>query len=221
MNGSDLELLQWARGPGFVIAISVFLFGVVLRLFEVLALGRKPDLSEARQQKNGSGWHTIFSRSFVFPALSTRTAVTYISGYVFHLGLFIIILLYIPHIELIREMFGIGWPGLSTPVVDAVAVITMIALLIMLIDRVTNPVKRLLSTASDYIAWVITFLPVITGYMAYHHILFPYTKMLALHILSVELLLVLLPFTKLIHVVTLFLSRWYNGELFARKGVAS
>lgn len=221
MNGSDLELLQWVRGPGFVLAVSIFLFGIVLRLFEILALGRKPDLSEARVEKNGSGWRTIISRSFDYSAFSARTAVTYIGGRIFHIGLFITILLYIPHIELIRALSGISWPGLPTPLVDAIAVITMITLLIILIDRFTDPVKRLLSTFGDYLAWVVTFLPLLTGYLAYHHMLFPYTKMLALHILSVELLLVLLPFTKLIHIVTLFFSRWYNGEIHARKGVAS
>jgi nitrate reductase gamma subunit len=43
--------------------------------------------------------------------------------------------------------------------------------------------------------------------------------MLALHILSVEILLIVLPFTKLFHVFTLFGSRWYNGKVNAHKGV--
>jgi nitrate reductase gamma subunit len=43
--------------------------------------------------------------------------------------------------------------------------------------------------------------------------------MLALHILSAEILLVVLPFTKLFHAFTLFGSRWYNGSANARKGV--
>ena len=33
--------------------------------------------------------------------------------------------------------------------------------------------------------------------------------------------LVLLPFTKLFHTFSLFISRWYNGDFFGRKGVAS
>ena len=70
-------------------------------------------------------------------------------------------------------------------------------------------------------AWTVTFLPLLTGYMAYHHLLLDYTLMLAVHILSVELLLVVFPFTKLTHMATLFISRWYNGEWFGRKGVAS
>ena len=59
----------------------------------------------------------------------------------------------------------------------------------------------------------------LTGYLAYHHALLPYTAMLALHILSVELLLVLLPFSKLAHMITFAISRWYNGAMAGYKGV--
>jgi nitrate reductase gamma subunit len=45
--------------------------------------------------------------------------------------------------------------------------------------------------------------------------------MLALHVLSAEALMALLPFTTLVHALTLFFARWYNGDAFARKGVAS
>ncbi len=221
MSGGETELLQWARGPGFVLAIAVFVFGVVLRLFEILGLGRQADLSEAREKKRGSGWQTILSRSFNFSVFNPHTALNYIVGYVFHLGLFACILLLIPHIELIRGVLGFGWPGLPTPLVDAIAVVTLLAMLVKLVDRVTSPVKRLLSTWGDYLAWLLTFLPLLSGYLAYHHLLWPYPTMLALHILSAELLLALLPFTRLMHAFTLFFARWYNGEIFSRKGVAS
>jgi nitrate reductase gamma subunit len=90
----------------------------------------------------------------------------------------------------------------------------------VLIDRISKPVKRFISTFQDYAAWTLTFLPVLTGYMATKHLLFHYPMMLGLHILCAELLLVFLPFTKLIHVVTLWASRWYNGDTNAKKGVA-
>jgi nitrate reductase gamma subunit len=44
--------------------------------------------------------------------------------------------------------------------------------------------------------------------------------MLALHILTVELLLVCLPFTKLFHAFTVFGSRWFSGTVNGHKGVA-
>jgi nitrate reductase gamma subunit len=62
-------------------------------------------------------------------------------------------------------------------------------------------------------------LPVLTGYMALHRVGADYTMMLSIHIMSVILLLVVFPFTKLTHAVTLFIARWYNGATAGRKGV--
>jgi len=217
MNGSELDLLQWARGPGLAIASAVLVFGIVLRLFEIFALGRKPDLSEPRAQRVGSGWQTIVTRSI------PRGVEWYdhLPGYVFHVGLCVVVLLLVPHIEVVRRIFGIGWPGLPTPVVDFIAVVTLIALFASLLQRLMKPARRFLSTPVDWFVWGVTLLPVLTGYMAYHHMLLAYPNMLAVHILSVELLFVVFPFTKLTHAFTLFISRWYNGEVHARKGVAS
>lgn len=218
---SALELLTWARGPGLAIALAICAFGILLRLFEIFSLGRKADLSRAREHSPGSGWRTIFSRSLPPPGLLKRAPVTYIGGYVFHLGFAITLLFFVPHIELARSLVGIGWPGLPMPVVDISAVAAMLGLLAVLASRLSNPVKRFLSGFQDYLAWLLTFLPLATGYLAFHHLLIDYTLALALHILSVELLLVALPFTKLFHTVSVFVSRWYNGDIFGRKGVAS
>ena len=218
---SALELLTWARGPGLAIALAICAFGILLRLFEIVSLGRKADLSRAREHSPGSGWRTIFSRSLPPPGLLKRAPVTYIGGYVFHLGFAITLLFFVPHIELARSLVGIGWPGLPMPVVDISAVAAMLGLLAVLASRLANPVKRFLSGFQDYLAWLLTFLPLATGYLAFHHLLIDYTLALALHILSVELLLVALPFTKLFHTVSVFVSRWYNGDIFGRKGVAS
>ena len=69
--------------------------------------------------------------------------------------------------------------------------------------------------------WTVTFLPLLTGYLAYHRLVNPYPLILGLHILSVNLFLVVFPFTKLTHVFTAFIARWYNGAIFGRKGVES
>ena len=123
---SALELLTWARGPGLAIALAICAFGILLRLFEIFSLGRKADLSRAREHSPGSGWRTIFSRSLPPPGLLKRAPVTYIGGYVFHLGFAITLLFFVPHIELARSLVGIGWPGLPMPVVDISAVAAML-----------------------------------------------------------------------------------------------
>ena len=51
--------------------------------------------------------------------------------------------------------------------------------------------------------------------------LLPYTLMLALHLLSVELLMVVAPFTKLTHMFSFATARWYQGYQAGRRGVES
>lgn len=218
---NPLDLLTFARGDALNWALILFTAGVVLRLFEIFGLGRKADLARPRTNSPGNGWRTMLTRSLPPQGLLKREPVTYIGGYVFHLGLFATIFFSAPHIEFFRSLFGIGWPSLPSALVDASAVAAIAALGVLLAHRLTNPVKRMLSGFGDYLAWAVTLLPLLTGYLAYHHLLFEYTLMLSLHLFSVELLLVLLPFTKLFHTFSVFISRWYNGDIFGRKGTAS
>ena len=218
---SALQLLTWARGTGLSLALAICAFGILLRLFEIFSLGRKADFAVPRENSPGSGWRTIFRRSLPPPGLLKKAPVTYLGGYVFHIGFAVTLLFFVPHIELVRGLLGISWPGLPTQVVDIAAVAGIFGLIAVLASRLTDPVKYFLSGFQDYLAWVLTLLPLATGYLAFHHLFIDYTMMLALHILSVELLLAALPFTKLFHTVSLFFSRWYNGDIFGRKGVAS
>ena len=218
---SPLELLTWARGTGLAWALALCAAGVLLRLAEMLSLGRRPDLAPPRAHSPGSGWRTVFSRSLPPPGMFGREPVSYVAGYLFHLGLLFTLFLSAAHIELFRALWGRAWPALPQTLVDAMALIAIVSLLVLLAQRLTHPVKRFLSGFQDYLAWMATLAPLLTGYLASHHLLLDYPLMLAVHILSVELLLVLLPFTKLFHGVSVFFSRWYNGDAFARKGVAS
>jgi nitrate reductase gamma subunit len=213
-------LLAWARGPAFEVALAVFVFGMVLRLFEILSLGHKADLSEAR----GSGWtrglRTILTRSPRESVLQ-RKRLHIINAYIMHIGLFTVILAYAPHIEIFKSALGISWPNLPSGLVDAVAAVTLVSMLAALAIRINSPVMRFLSSWRDYWAWAITFLPVLTGYLAYNHLLLPYTQMLALHILSVELLLIAAPFSKLTHMFSFALARWYQGYQAGHRGIES
>ncbi len=219
---NSAEFLLWVRGPGLQIAVGIMVFGIVVRLLEIFLLGRKQNLAALRGSGVGQGFKTMFSRTLPFDKNTARRSMfTIVTGYIFHIGLFVVIFLLAPHISLFKSLFGFAWPSISTPVVDFFAVITMVTLLAVLFRRITNPVLKHLSTGQDYFVWVLTFVPILTGYMTYHHLLFSYNWLLGIHILSVEILLVFLPFTKLTHVFTLFIARWYTGFLAGQKGVES
>ena len=212
---SEVELLNWARGPGLNIATFIMLFGIVLRIFEILSLGNPKDLAEARASGAAEGWRTIFRRSV--PEKRHWKRIT--AGYLYHIGLFVVIFLFVPHIQFFKETLGLFWPGVANDIVDFFTVLSIGALLYVLFSRITTPERRILSTKHDYLIWLVTFLPFLTGYMAYHRLIGDYTFMLAIHILSVELLMIILPFSKLSHAFSFIFARWYTGVRFGRRGI--
>ena len=216
-----MEFLLWTKGPMFDWAVAIFAIGMLARIVEIFVLGRKPNYAEARGGEWGPGFRTILSRSIADPGTFQRAPFNVIVGWIWHIGFLIALLLFIPHIELINSVLGVRWPGLPNPVVDAVTAVTIVALIATLIHGLRHPVKRHISTFEDYLVWTVTFLPVITGYFAYHRLIDPYPLALGLHILTAEIFLIVLPFTKLTHMFTAFIARWYNGAIFGRKGIAS
>jgi len=218
---TEIEFLNWVRGPGFQIAVIIFIAGIIIRFAEILLLGRKANLAEAKGSEMSSGLRTIVTRSFPDKSTFQRSTFTIVAGYIFHIGLFVTIFLFAPHILMFKDVIGFGWPSLPTPIVDAMAVVTIIAMLAVLAHRMRDNVLRFLSTREDYIVWLVTIAPLITGYIAFHRIGMTAPTLLAIHILSVELLLVVFPFTKLMHTFTVVLSRWYGGAISGYRGVES
>jgi nitrate reductase gamma subunit len=217
----SMEFLLWTKGPMFQIAIAVFAVGILARLFEIFALGRRHNYAEPRGGELIPGLKTVYGRFNPDPGTFKRSPFDVIVGMIWHIGFIVALLLFIPHVELIQSTLGIGWPALPNPVVDAITAITLVGLVAALIHRLTQPVKRFLSTPEDYLIWLVTFLPVLTGYFAYHRLINPYPLALGIHILAAEVFLIVLPFTKLTHIFTAFVARWYNGAIFGRKGVQS
>jgi hypothetical protein len=216
-----MGFLLWVKGPAFDWALAIFALRMFARLVEIFMLGRPVNYAEPKGSEWGPGFRTVLTRTFPDPGTFARSPFDVVLGWIWHIGFLIALLLFIPHIELFKSVLGLSWPGLPNPVVDAVTAITILGLLLALWHRLSSPVKRFISTPQDYLVWAVTFLPVLTGYLAYHRLINPYPLALGLHILTVEIFLVVFPFTKLTHVFTAFIARWYNGAIFGRKGVES
>ncbi|MFZ3018504.1 MAG: hypothetical protein WA056_08630 [Gallionella sp.] len=215
----DQELLLWVRGAGLQIASAVFVLGMSYRMLHLVLIGRKKSLAEPRGSEWAGGLRTMWQRSFVLPRLSPRGRFTVVTGYLFHIGFFVTLLFLSQHIALFRAVFGFGWPAMPRGAIDIAAVLSIAAMVALLAHRLVDPVKRLLSDFQDYLTWTLSFLPLLTGFMLLREIGFEYVTLLTLHIASVELLLVVAPFTKLAHMFSTFIARWYNGAVMGFKGI--
>jgi nitrate reductase gamma subunit len=225
-----MDLLGFARGPALAVAVVVFVLGTVWRLWGVLSRPRMPDLSPAREgvPSNLQGaLRNILRGMWPRKEFGAAPLVATVNGYVFHIGLALVFFGYAPHIAFIRRLTGLSWPALPDLVMYLAAGATIIALLLALGARLTSPVRRKISIADDWITWTITFLPVITGMavitepsaivLARDHAV--YRGPLAVHLLTLELLLIWFPFGKLMHAFLFAFSRGATGMRFSHRGV--
>lgn len=218
---TEIEFLSWVRGPGFQIASIIFIAGIVVRLLETLLLGRATNLAEAKGSAVSCGLKTIVTRSVPDVSKLRRAAFTITAGYIFHIGLLVTLFFFAPHILLFKDITGFSWPSMPTPIIDALTVVSIIALLAVLTHRMTSKVLRRLTNVEDLLVWFVTIAPLVSGYIAFHRIGGTPSTLLAIHILSVELLMIVFPFTKLMHAFTLFIARYYNGAISGYRGVQS
>ena len=49
---NEIEFLSWVRGPAFQVASIIFVAGVIIRIAEILMLGRKSNLAEGKGSGN-------------------------------------------------------------------------------------------------------------------------------------------------------------------------
>ena len=217
-----MDLLTFARGPALQWSLIIFAVGMLWRLIGILLLRRKPDHTEPRSTATWRGaLKLIATRSWPKREFWAATAFGQTVGYVFHIGLAIVIFGFMPHILFIQSLTGLNWPGLPNSLIYLSGAITVAALIAALVRRISNPVMRMLSNFDDYFSWFVTIAPVATGLMAVAHLGARYEILLAIHILSICLLLIWMPFGKLMHTVLIFVSRGTTGALFARKGAST
>ena len=215
-----MSLLEFARGPALEGALFIFVLGIFWRLIGALTASPRILLSKPRRRDTtAAGIRAILTRSWPLEEFHNIIWFQHYSGYLWHISFFIVLLLFQPHIAFFTGITGLSWPGLPNNVILVVAAIAVATLIALLVRRLRHPVLRQISNADDYISWAVTILPLITGFMAYAHTGPRYETLLALHILSVELLMIWFPFGKLMHAVLVFPARFQIGAAFGRRGV--
>ena len=216
-----MELLEFARGPALTFAITVFIAGIVFRIVSLFALWRTKDSSAGSPREKSAfsaALREVIRRLWPQAVYKRDTMFELINGYVFHLGLAIIVFFLAPHILFFQDLFGLSWPSLPNNVVYAISIVTMVSLIAALVMRYANPAQRIISTFDDWFSWLVTFLPVLTGIIATSHLGARYETLLGLHILSVALFLVWLPFGKLMHFFLVFVTRSQTGAHLSHRG---
>lgn len=214
-------MYEFVTGPLAWAAFGIFFVGIIVRIvLYIKGLNWKMD----RVTYRVNTYHGIKGaiRSVFFWLIPFGTGgwkthpVFTIITFVFHVCLLVSALFLPAHNYLLQQKWGISLITIPEFVGDVMAVLVMIAVFLFVMRRIVLPEVRILTSAYDYLVLAIAVAPFITGFIAYHQF-FDYKLWLILHILSGELMLVAIPFTKLSHFVLFFMSRIQIGMDFGIK----
>ena len=225
-----MELLDFARGPALAFAVAVFVIGLAWRIYGIFARPPRIDYAEPRRRDGVAGGFRAVLAKMLPPKRVKIRGAQMVNAYAYHIALALVAFTFAPHIAFIARHLGIGWPPLPDAVTYVATAVAIVGLLVALMYRLTDGVQRLLSNFDDYFSWAVTLLPLVTGMALLERPYYPapvvapalptQPTLLAVHLLSLELLLVWLPFGKLAHATLFAFSRFRTGVDFTRKGAA-
>jgi nitrate reductase gamma subunit len=136
--------------------------------------------------------------------------------FVFHIGVLFTPLFLLGHNLMLEAAWGIRFPAIPEALADTLTVAMLVAGLFILLRRIALPQVRILTKPYDLLVLAIAIVPFLTGFLA-HMQVGNYPFWLIAHILSAEIMLVAIPFTKLSHFLLFFLSRAQLGMDFGIK----
>ncbi|MEJ2724365.1 MAG: nitrate reductase [Deltaproteobacteria bacterium] len=218
-----MDFYSFVEGPLLWIAFMTFIIGTAIRIVMFLGLSLKRDKVIYR----------YFSWKYVFATLGRwllplnkdvgKNPVFAVLVYLFHICLIVVPIWFSGHIVLWEESrFGWSWRAIPESWADWMTLLLLAIAVFFFLRRLLSPDIRLLSTLSDYLLIVVTALPFMTGYFLSHgtldSIAFLGDNMQLIHMLAGELMLILIPLTRLSHAVLFFFSRGATGIEMGRRG---
>lgn len=201
--------LRLGRGPLFWAAL----------VFMLLGLGRQAaltGLAAMRAYRRAGDRDVPVSRivsetlAWLLPTDRLRDRWLYsLTTFAFHVGVILVPVFLAGHIELWRGALGWGWPALPNAVATVLTVVVLVAAVAVVVQRSASAESRTLSRFQDYLMPLLVAVPFLSGLLVMHPAWNPFTRdaTLLVHVLSGDLVLFLVPLTKLSHMVLLPLTQ--------------
>lgn len=159
-------------------------------------------------------WKAATSKTlqWMFPvkhAFTQRPLYSLIS-ILFHIGMIGVPVFLLAHVQLWESSTGVSWWTLPYAWAEALTLLTIGGGLFLLIGRLSSATSRFLSRPQDYLWPALLILPFISGYICASMSISAgvYQVIMFIHLLSAELIFVLIPFTKIAHCVIMPLSQF-------------
>lgn len=201
-------------GPLLWAAVIVFLGGLLLRVIRLLVQIKKTEEFIFTYLSFKYAWRSI--RHWLTPFGTTNWRlhpVMTLVTFVFHICLFVTPLFLLGHAVMVTDAWGVQGVSLPDGFADVMTLMVIAGCVFFLVRRQVRPEVRFVTDASDYLLLLLVAVPFVTGIMAYHQV-GSVGWMTIVHMLSGEILLAAIPFTRLIHMVLSIFTRGYMGSEF-------
>ncbi len=213
-------MVEFIEGPLILISFVIFIVGVVFQVTRFFSLTREKERvilnldikKEKSPQELGSQVRSLIKslKRTVFGIHPVVIVVTCI----FHILIFIVPIFLLAHNIFLEATWGIRFWSFSESLSDALTLLLLLGGLFFLCRRVFLRQVRSITTSYDYLVLLIVLAPFITGFFATHQ-WFDYRTMISLHVLSGEIMLIIIPFTRLGHMIFFFLYRFMIGSEYS------
>lgn len=207
-------IYNFVSGPLVWVAFIVFILGSLYRLIDMILLVHKKEKFIFSYMSLKYGLRSILHWIIPFGSEGWRKhpALTIVT-FAFHICLIIVPVFLLSHIILWEESWNVSWYSLPDSVADIMTLVIIASCIFFLIRRLKSPEVHFVTSASDYVILTIVATPFITGFLAYHQWV-GYQLLVIIHILSGEIMLMTIPFTRLSHMLFSPLTRAYMGSEF-------
>lgn len=210
------------RGPLVWVAFFVFIVGTAYQIVRFRALSdKKPPTRRKRPAGAKKAEEQNFEYRFEMFKLTIAgvNPVTFVVTTVFHVCLVVTPFFVLGHNVLWDLTVGSSLPSFPEGFSDALAIIVVLCGVYFLCRRLLLARVRSITSFYDYVVLAIAIVPFVTGVMAYHQ-LGDYHTVMVIHMLSGEIMLMAIPFTKLIHMFYFFINRFtmIHENTFGRGG---
>jgi len=195
--------LRWAMGPLFWTALAFMILGLLrhvgLTIFEsAKAYQKAGDKVFPIGKLVGTTLHW-----FVPVKKAWHRGFFSLTTVLFHVGVILVPLFLAGHIKLWREGVGLSWPALPNGVATTLTWIVIASAVAVVVQRIAAKDSRALSRFQDYAIPLFIAVPFLTGFLVKHPVWNPFARnpVLLMHVLSADLLIFLVPLTKLSHMI--------------------
>ena len=208
------SIYNLVSGPLAWLAFIIFFGGSLYKIYSLILLTREKEKFIFSFMSLKYSMRSILHWIIPFGSLGWRSKpILTLVTFGFHICLITAPIFLLSHIVLWDESLGISWAALSGSTADVMTLIVISGCIFYLIRRVTQKEVKFVTSASDFVLLAIVAAPFVTGFLAYHQT-FAYQTIMTLHIISGEIMLVMIPFTRLSHMLLSPLTRAYMGSEF-------